>query len=230
MSSGVLFRDRAEAGQQLASVIAAEFPPHTEQALPIVYALPRGGLPIAEPIAQQLRCPLSAIVAKKITRPKNPELAIGAVTADGQVLWAGRKLAHILTRMTPHRLTLRDLWRLKAQKKAQDQWVQLAPWCPSQTATGAIALIVDDGIATGMTMAVAVKAVRTQNPAQIWICTPVAPQSLMPDLQAWSDRVIVLATPDPFYSVSRFYRHFPQVEMAEAIACLQQQEKWRYTG
>uniref|UniRef100_A0ACD5GPX5 Phosphoribosyltransferase n=1 Tax=Desertifilum tharense IPPAS B-1220 TaxID=1781255 RepID=A0ACD5GPX5_9CYAN len=203
--------------------------PHTEQALPIVYALPRG---FADCRADCSTVTLSVKRdrGKKITRPKNPELAIGAVTADGQVLWAGRKLAHILTRMTPHRLTLRDLWRLKAQKKAQDQWVQLAPWCPSQTATGAIALIVDDGIATGMTMAVAVKAVRTQNPAQIWICTPVAPQSLMPDLQAWSDRVIVLATPDPFYSVSRFYRYFPQVEMAEAIACLQQQEKWRYTG
>lgn len=227
MSSGVLFSDRTEAGQQLAEVITTLLSTTPVQASPMVYALPRGGLPIAEPIAQKLGCPLSVIVAKKITQPKNTELAIGAVTSDGHVLWAKSKLPNILYRIAHHKLTLRDLWRLKAQKKAQEQFSLLADWCPPETASGAIAILVDDGIATGMTMAVAVKALRTQNPAQIWICTPVAPLSLMPHLQALGDRVVVLETPDPFYSVSRFYAKFPQVEMEEAIASLQHQRNWR---
>ncbi|MDX2098622.1 MAG: phosphoribosyltransferase family protein, partial [Leptolyngbyaceae cyanobacterium bins.59] len=168
-----------------------------------------------------LCCPLDIVVAKKITQPSNPELAIGAVTADGAVLWAedaiqGRQAGKSDTSSLSIALQ-------QAREKAIAQLKQLTPGRPSCMVAGKIAILVDDGIATGMTMAVAAQAVRSQHPAQIWLCAPVAPAELMRRLEAWGDRVILLATPSPFYSVSRFYQQFPQVETEAALVCLQRQ-------
>lgn len=234
-----IFADRQDAGQQLAEVVATQIAQLHQEALPstIVYALPRGGLPVAVPIARTLGCPLDVVVAKKITKPFNRELAIGAVTAWDQVVWSTENLID--------EPSLRETQRLQAQEKAGSQLSQLAPNRPAVSLdtgeillnhspspkkelppTGAIALLVDDGIATGMTMAVAVKALRQQNPAQIWICAPVAPQSMLEELHSWGDVVIVLATPENFGSVSRFYASFQQVQISEALACLEQQLDW----
>lgn len=213
----VCFTDRLEAGEKLARAVVDELklrPVVTAESV-IVYALPRGGLAIAEPIARYLHCPLDVIVAKKITRVENPELAIGAVTADGHVLWMSQP-------RSPNNLPeAYELALQRAQNRAQAQWQQLAPYRPQISPQGSIALIVDDGIATGMTMAVAAQALRAQHPAAIWICVPVAPPDILRQLQSWCDRVVVLAMPSPFYSVSRFYQQFPQVEMEAAIECLQ---------
>ncbi|HEY9846572.1 MAG TPA: phosphoribosyltransferase family protein [Candidatus Caenarcaniphilales bacterium] len=210
MSSPPLFRNRQAAGIKLAQAVAVQAPPFPT----VVYALPRGGLPVAEPVSQQLGCPLDVIVAKKITEPQNPELALGAVTADGQVVWANHQHPWIVNS------SLCQAAQLQAQQKAAAQLTQLAASRPPVSPTGATAILVDDGIATGMTMAVAIQALRQQHPAAIWICVPVAPPSLIPSLQHWADHVIVLATPDPFWSVSRFYQEFPQVDIEEARACL----------
>ena len=214
--STICFANRLEAGEKLAQAVLDEASDHpVSPTIPtIVYALPRGGVIVAAPIARQLGCPLDVIVAKKITRPENPELAIGAVTADGHVLWLASSKANQISNADQSALQ-------QAQNRAQFQWQQLAA-CRFQTdPQGAVALLVDDGVATGMTMAVAVEALRAQNPAEIWICVPVAPPELLPELRTWGDRLIVLATPSPFQSVSRFYQQFPQVEMEEAIECLQ---------
>ncbi len=219
MSSIPLFSDRINAGEQLAQFILRELAQlKTEgvSAQPIVYALPRGGIPVAVPIARILGCPLDIVVAKKITKPQNPELAIGAVTADGHVLWADPKP------FRKSQQSLRETALLEAQEKAQAQLAKFSPSCPQISPEGAIAILVDDGIATGMTMAVAVQALKAQNPAQVWISAPVAPAELMTSLQEWGDRVIVLEMPHPFLSVSRFYVEFPQVETSEALAYLQQ--------
>lgn len=238
-SSIVRFVDRRAAGEQLAQAVLQEAQPLMLTAAHfVVYALPKGGLPIALPIAQRLDCPLDVIVAKKITRPANPELAIGAVTADGHVVWDGQRpdlAANVIPNATENNATetLPDPETLQpsfspdnialqeAQAHAQAQLGELSPDSPRFSPQGAIAVLVDDGIATGMTMAAAVQSVRSQQPAQIWICAPVAPIELMPILRSYGDRVIVLATPHPFYSVSRFYQTFPQVTMAEAAAYLQ---------
>jgi putative phosphoribosyl transferase len=214
-----LFCDRQEAGEKLAQSVlqAIEQLDLVAPANPIVYALPRGGLPVAEPVARSLNCPLDLVVAKKVTRPENPELAIGAVTSDGHVI-RSRQNAFI----QPHG----GSWRLAlqaAQAKAQEQLEQFAANRPQVDPKGAIAILVDDGIATGMTMAVAARALRTKRPAKIFICAPVAPLGLVSLLEHWGDRIIVLAAPETFLSVSRFYAEFPQVEMEEALACLTRQ-------
>jgi predicted phosphoribosyltransferase len=214
----VRFANRQEAGEKLARVVADEISKLGQEEIRCVaYALPKGGLPIAAPIAHLLNCPLDVIVAKKITRPDNSELAIGAVTADGHVVWS------------PHRRLITPPFNQyqsaleQAQSHAEAQWRELSPTGPRAKAAGAIALLIDDGIATGMTMAAAVRSLRAQQAAQVWICAPVAPVELMPFLRELGDRVVVLATPHPFHSVSRFYQEFHQLTMEEAVSYLQGQ-------
>ncbi|MEW5861835.1 MAG: phosphoribosyltransferase family protein [Cyanobacteriota bacterium] len=221
MSSAPIFRDRITAGEQLAQPILAEIKQLQAQGLgvqPIVYALPRGGIPVAVPVARCLGCPVDIVVAKKITRPENPELAIGAVTSDGHVIWYQPKRS----RKDPENNQLREAALHQAQEKAAALYSQLSPSCLSVSPRGAIAILIDDGIATGMTMAAAAYALKAQEPAAVWVCSPVAPIGLSDWLLSWSDRVIILQTPDPFLSVSRFYEEFPQVETEEALADLQQ--------
>jgi putative phosphoribosyl transferase len=218
-----LFRDRAEAGEQLAQYIQAEWQKQiVEQgvsAQPIVYALPRGGIPVALPVAMVLGSPIDIVVAKKISLPENPELAVGAVTSDGHVLWSQN---------TPFRRKKSPSWQSalsQAQEKARNQLDVLLPSCPNRSPQGAITILVDDGIATGMTIVAAALALKAEQPAQVWICAPVAPEGIKPWLQQCSDRVILLETPHPFFSVSRFYAEFPQVDTEEAKAYLQQYNK-----
>lgn len=216
MANFPLFRDRTDAGEQLAQAIDATISQMATAKLPpqIVYALPRGGLPVALPIARMLKCPLSVIVSKKISHPKNPELAIGAVTAMGNVLWNEQNY--------PKRSEPQTALK-QAIATAEAQMAQFNSVCPQVSATDAIAIIVDDGIATGMTMAVAAQAIKMQQPAAIWLCAPVAPPSLLSWLQTWGDRLVIMHTPEPFFSVSHFYEHFEQVKTLDAIACLRQQ-------
>lgn len=220
MTNIPLFHDRQEAGQKLAQAVHQEIErlELLTPVKPVVYALPRGGLPVAEPVAQLLNCPLDLVVAKKITRSDNPELAIGAVTADGHVI-RSRQGAFAQPGGS---------WRQalqEAQLKAQEQLEQFADSRPHLDPQGAIAILVDDGIATGMTMSVAARALRAKRPAKVLVCAPVAPLGLIDLLKHWGDRVIILAAPEIFLSVSRFYAEFPQVEMAEALACLVRQNK-----
>ncbi len=219
----ILFRDRHDAGMQLAEAIAAEL--HSliviPTATPVVYALPKGGLPIAEPISQRLGCPLDLVVAKKVTRPDNPELAIGAVTADGYVI-RSRQASLVQSRLGSWRTALSQSQTKAKQQQAQFN-AQFNGGCEPVSPEGAIAILVDDGIATGMTMAVAARSLLAKRPAALLICAPVAPEPLLNELKRWCDRVVILATPPNFLSVSRFYIDFHQVEMEEAIACLQRQ-------
>jgi predicted phosphoribosyltransferase len=222
MSNTPLFNDRTQAGERLAEVVQAILIKQASESkikpVTIVYALPRGGLEVAAPVARVLDCPLTILVAKKISHPENPELAIGAVTACGSVIWE-----------QPTRAYQRQDWRSHttaldtAVKQAKSLEAELSVACPQVNTEGAIAIIVDDGIATGMTIAAAAVAIRKRSPAEVWLCAPVAPLRLVPWLHQWGDRVIVLATPEPFASVSNFYQEFPQVETTEALTYLQSQ-------
>lgn len=224
-----LFVNRTQAGEQLAQVILQEInQQHAQTGIrpnPIVYALPRGGLPVAVPIAEKLNCPLNIIAAKKISHPENPELAVGAVTASGYVQWMRDDFWQFISRQQ-----WRDAAVNRALTQARQIEMRFRPLCPQVDPKGKTILVVDDGIATGMTIIAAANALSGLAPAQIWICAPVAPLKLMSWLNsACSEavkrgikyRVIVLANPERFMSVSNFYMHFPQVETDEALACLQ---------
>lgn len=213
----IRFIDRWDAGEQLADAVAQKLAESSSlRALDVVvYGLPRGGITVAAPIARRLKAPLDILVAKKITRPENPELALGAVTAEGDTIWLPQP------RFPPTPAYLYEMALHEARDRAYNQKQQLAPSRPLVDPAGAIAIIVDDGIATGMTMAVAIQCLRRQQPTEIWLCVPVAPQEMMSTLHSWAEQVIVLAAPTPFNSVGRFYQNFGQVEMETAIACMQ---------
>ncbi|MEH2070677.1 MAG: phosphoribosyltransferase family protein [Nostoc sp.] len=224
MSQTPLFADRIHAGEELARVIHELLTQQTIDSgvkpVPIVYALPRGGVPVAAPIARLLGCPLTIVVAKKISHPENPELAIGAVTSSGNVLWTEQNLLY-----PNHDTRWQELALNKTIKQAKLLEEQLISACPQVNPEDATLILVDDGIATGMTMAVAATAIKAFSPAAVWLCTPVAPRKLLPWLNQWGDRTIVLNAPETFWSVSNFYLHFPQVEILEVIAYLQQQKR-----
>mgnify|MGYP006270290869 FL=1 len=212
VSDATLYQDRLSAGEALAeavadSLVGVESPVR-------VYALPRGGIPVAAPIAQRLNCPLEVLASKKISLPRNSELALGAVTPDGTTVWS--KYPH-LQRQNQKEL---EKARERALASAIAQQEQFNPHCPAADVKKAIVLIVDDGIATGMTMMTAVAALRKKQPAQIWIAAPFAPPEIKPQLLKYSDRAIILHTPDPFINVGRFYANFPQVSIEEAISYL----------
>ena len=223
MSHTPLFADRTHAGELLARVIHDVLTQQTIDSgvkpVPIVYALPRGGVPVAAPIARLLDCPLTIVVAKKISHPENPELAIGAVTTCGNVLWNEQKLFR-----PKNDARWREVALNKAINQAKSLEAQLILACPQVNAENATLILVDDGIATGMTIAVAATALKALSPAAVWLCTPVAPQTLLPWLEQWGDRTIVLETPEPFRSVSNFYAEFPQVDTLEVLGYLQQQK------
>lgn len=220
MTHTQLFANRTAVGEELAQVIRNLLDQQTIASgikpVPIVYALPRGGIPVAVPIAKLLGCPLTIIVAKKISHPQNPELAIGAVTTSGDVLWSS--LESLEENNSPWRSTALN----KSLKQAKSLEAQLSSACPQVNAEGATLIVVDDGIATGMTMAVAAIALKALAPKEIWLCAPIAPPQLLPWLSQWCDRIIVLETPEKFWSVSSFYVEFPQVETWQVLEYLQQ--------
>ncbi|NEP41188.1 MAG: phosphoribosyltransferase [Okeania sp. SIO2H7] len=215
MSATFPYENRTAAGEELARVICKEVA--NLELSPIVCALPRGGVPVAVPIAGSLACPMDAIASKKITSPNNPELAIGAVTADGCVLWSDLK---------PPTEAIANSLMEETRAKAREQLDAISGGLPEVSRAGKLVILVDDGIATGMTMAAAAMEVQSQNPAQIWICVPVAPPESLSFLEKYCDRLIILQTPQPFLSVSRFYREFTQVE-TEAVKTYLQEHRER---
>ena len=222
MSDAPVFASRADAGQKLALAIDALLVHQStvleEKPIPIVYALPRGGVPVGAEISQHIDCPLTVIVSKKIGHPENQELAIGAVTAAGNILWTPSYKCHFrYPRWQQEALNT-------ALEEAKSLEAELISACPKVNPKDATLILVDDGIATGMTMAVAVKALRKLSPKAIWLCSPVAPMRILPYLHEWGDRSIILATPQPFFSVSNFYLDFPQVETSAVRIYLQQQD------
>lgn len=213
MSDTPLYQDRLSAGEALAEDILASLP---EGEIAVrVYALPRGGIPVAFPVAQKLQCPLEVLAAKKITLPPKSELALGAVTPDGTTIWA-----HFSQVKGHNQQELEDA-KEQAQSSAIAQQEQFSPHCPSAPVENTIVILIDDGIATGMTMLTAVEALRKQNPAQIWVATPVAPREMQQQFQNVCDQVIIRHTPEPFLSVGRFYAKFPQTSTEQAISYLE---------
>lgn len=219
MTRTILFSDRPSAGKKLAELISLQMKQIRQEGCEtsaIVYALPRGGIPVAIPVARRLGCPLDVIVAKKITVPTNRELAIGAVIDENHTLLAEQKQLQSVS--------LRELREAieKAQLKANRQQARFAPYRPSVNPQGKIAILIDDGIATGMTIRIAAQAIKEKQVARLWLCAPVAPPTLIPQLELECDNVVVAATPSPFQSVGIFYERFEQVATKKALIELQQ--------
>jgi predicted phosphoribosyltransferase len=202
------FKDRIDAGRQLARKLNGQF----EQ--PVVLALPRGGVVLAAEIARALSAPLDLILVRKIGHPYNPEYAVGAVTADGEAILNSMEAAQLDPGWLKSAI---DRERTEAQRRRQVYLQNRSPISPA----GKTAIIVDDGIATGFTMKAAIKALRQQKPAKIVVAVPVMPADTAAELRSEVDDIVALDTPE-FYlgSVGAYYDNFPQVSDQEVIKLL----------
>lgn len=204
-----IFADRETAGRLLAARLAALAP-----ARPVVYALLRGGVPVAIEIAKALKAPLDLLFVRKIGVPWHEELAAAAVV-DGErpdivlnedVMRAvGLTEADIKARAKPH---LKEIERRRALFMPDGRPI---------AAAGRTAIVVDDGVATGASMRAAIAAVRRRTPARLIVAVPVAAAETAAALAELADEVVCLTAPRDFGGVGQFYRDFHQLTDAEII-------------
>ena len=208
----VTFADRAEAGK----LLAAELKKYRDDA--VVYALPRGGVETGAQIAQALDVPMDLLIARKIGHPFDPEYAIGAVTEKGPAVWNEDE----------HK-RMNDTWAAQAEDtertEAKRRRQRYMGGRKALAATGKTAIIVDDGIATGLTMQAAVREVKKQRPKQIMIATPVADERAVNTLLEEVDSVVMLENPETFLgAIGPYYRSFPQLSDEDVIDILERFE------
>jgi putative phosphoribosyl transferase len=197
----VAFRDRRDAGRRLAAALAPLYGAH-----PLVVALPRGGVPVAFEIAEELDTGLDVALVRKVGAPMQPELAIGAVSEDGVVVVdeqlvarlgiAHDELAHLVER---------------AQREIASQAVRLRPGHASVRVKGRTVVVVDDGLATGSTMRAALVALRRRGAARVVVAVPVGAPDTCAALRREADDVVCLASPTQFSSVGQWYDDFSPV-------------------
>ncbi|MHC0054173.1 phosphoribosyltransferase [Actibacterium sp. D379-3] len=207
-----MFQDREQAAGLLADAVAAAAPKD-----PVVLALPRGGVPVALPVAQRLGAPLDLLLVRKIGVPGQSELAAGAVV-DG----AGYEVVFNHSLLRNLRLTEDDFADTIQQKltEIEARHRRYLGDRPAQPVAGRTAIVVDDGVATGATVKAALTALRKRGPAAIWLAVPVAPANTLAEIEELVDRVICLDTPRPFYAVGAHYRRFEQVDDDQVVATL----------
>ena len=206
-----MFVDRTDAGERLAE----ELRDRGVEA-DVVLGIPRGGLPVARPVADELGAALDVVVASKIGAPGNPELAVGAVAADGSV-WLNDELLERLDVPEEHLEREREREAEYARGKA-DRY-RSGEAVPELS--GERVVVVDDGIATGATARACLRQVRDAGASHLVLAVPVAPEESVAELAGEADAVVALETPRPFGAVGRHYRRFDQVSDEEAIAYLE---------
>ena len=207
-----VFRDRQDAGRRL----AAQLEKYRDRN-PIVLGLPRGGVPVAFEIARELNAPLDVIVARKIGAPMQPELGIGAI-AQGDVM--------VLDHDTIRYLGLsRDDISRAAQIEISEMRRRLEEYrgdAGLPDVSGRTVILVDDGLATGVTMIAALKAVRQGNPDRIVIAVPVCARETVRSIERMGVDVVCSSTPEIFRAVGIWYRNFTQTSDAEVIELLEE--------
>ncbi|HXW67292.1 MAG TPA: phosphoribosyltransferase [Thermoplasmata archaeon] len=197
--------DRHEAGRQLARRLTPYRGGTT-----VVLALPRGGVPVAAEIARALVAPLDILNVRKIGAPDNPEYALGAI-AEGGV----RRLDAVRARDAGYRpedlqpVVALELAELERRARTYREGRERHPM------SGRVVILVDDGVATGATMSVAIEAVRSQRPARVIVAVGVGPPETLERLRHEADEVVVLRTPADFFAVGEWYRQFEPVSDRE---------------
>ncbi len=209
-----MFTDRQEAGTRLATQLLA-----FKNSRPAVLALPRGGVPVGLEIARSLAAPLDLVLVRKIGAPQQQELAVGAI-ADGAFpeLVTDPEMIELLAVSSAYldrakATALKEVERRRGIYLGDRQAAEIA---------GRTAIVVDDGIATELTMLAALRVTRRRNPARLVLAVPVASRAALQRLRKEADEIVCLETPANFHAVGQFYRQFPQLQDAEVIALLNQ--------
>lgn len=199
-----MFVDRHEAGIQLASALE-KFRGRRDV---VVIGIPRGGVVVAWEVARHLQAPLDVVVIKKLGYPGNPELALGATSPDTHYL--NPELAESVPKSY-----IDEELRVK-QKEARDRVDILKGSRNPVDLAGKTVIVVDDGVATGASMTMALRVIRKMGPASIVVAVPVAPPDAVRQLRGVADEVVALLQPTAFYAIGQFYSDFEQVSDEEA--------------
>jgi predicted phosphoribosyltransferase len=196
------YTDRDQAGQMLAAGLLD----YAGRSDVVVLGLPRGGVPVAAPVAAALRAPLDVLVVRKIGLPDQPELAMGAVAGVGEaveVLRNDRVLAWAqISDAAFDSACHRELADLREREASYRRSRAAAPL------GGRVVILVDDGLATGSTMRAAIAAVRRRQPARLVVAVPVAAKEAYEHVRSEADDVVCGWTPDRFIAVGQAYQDF----------------------
>lgn len=199
-------RNRKEAGEKLAEKLAA----YAGREDVLVLALPRGGVPVAEPIAKELKAPLEVFIVRKLGVPGHRELAMGAIASGGvrvmntdvvRSLGISEKQIDEVTEAEQ-----RELARREQQYRGERPPLELS---------AKTVILVDDGVATGATMRVAIKALREGRPRKLVVAVPLAPPDTCEILSREVDELVCPLRPSPFQAIGLWYEDFPQVSDEE---------------
>jgi putative phosphoribosyl transferase len=208
----MMFDDRIYAGQQLGARLA-----HLRGRPVVVLGLPRGGVPVAAEVARALGAPLDVIVVRKLGVPFQPELGMGAVGEDGV-----KVINPAVVRAA--RVTAGELAAVEACERAEvaRRVARYRGGRPRVRLRGKVAVVVDDGIATGSTARAGCQIARALGAARVVLATPVAPLGWQDRIGRDADEMIAVITPSPFYGIGQFYADFTQTSDDEVVACLEQ--------
>ncbi len=205
------FEDRMQAGELLAEKLLA----YRDDAKVVVLALPRGGVEVAAPVANILHAQLDVILVRKIGHPEQPELAIGAICETGNSFFARDIMVDVSWNQVEQ--------IIDAERKVIVERKQLYRSGTSlPVLKDKLVIIVDDGMATGATMKVAVQAIQKECPERIVLAVPVASRQALRSISEMVDECVVLYVPDDFFAVGQFYTYFPQTTDERVKQLLQQ--------
>jgi predicted phosphoribosyltransferase/dienelactone hydrolase len=209
---GALFRDRDDAGRQVAARLKA-----LDLADPLVLGIPRGGVVIGATIARELGADLDIVLSRKLRAPMQPELAVGAVAENGNVYLTSE--AKRIPDVTDDYLAAEQEYQLQEIHRRRQLF---RPIRPAASVSGRSVILTDDGIATGSTMIAALEVIRAQRPRELIVAVPVgAPERLEP-IRTRCDRLICLYSPEQFWGIGQFYMDFRAVEDSEVVEILRE--------
>lgn len=203
------FQDRSDAGRQLARTLAGY-----REERPVILALPRGGVPVAAEVAVALSADLDLVFVRKVGLPHHPELAMGAIVDGGSSTVVRNEdviSAAGITRKQFDAACQRELAEIERRRRL---YVGIRPRI---NVTGRVAIVVDDGIATGATTRAALQATRACKPSRLILAVPVGPTATVESLHADADDVVCLEHHEEFGALSLFYSDFRQVTDNEVI-------------
>lgn len=206
-----MYRDRQDAGEALARELA-----QYRGTDAVVAAIPRGGLAVGAVVARRLGLDLEPLLTKKIGHPASPEFAIGVVNLTTEKIDEDVVVRDGISRrwLEGEIARLREALRRRQQDYAQGR--------PAVSLRGRVALIVDDGVATGNTVIAAARLAKAEGARRVVIAVPVAPRDGLAQLRAAADELVCPLTPDSFFAIGQFYDSFEQVDDAEASRLLRE--------
>ncbi|MBP6964976.1 MAG: phosphoribosyltransferase [Armatimonadetes bacterium] len=214
----MIFDNRVDAGRRLAGRLRDYDAPDA-----IVLAIPRGGVVVGYEVAAALGAPLDVIIPRKIGAPGQSELAVGAVAGENIVVLDEEAIRHLGVSES----YISEEVALQREEIARRRVVYRSGR-PFPSLKGKSVLLVDDGIATGATIAAAAREAYSHEPSTVAIAVPVAPPDAVSRLRTEVEDLIVLETPEPFYAVGSWYYHFEQTTDEQVIELLRAAESWLY--